>query len=90
MITLVRLCVADYPFLQPSCGLLRNVSVTLHWAELWLVNKNFYTVWGKIQLRKNVDTCRFWVVFENPQNCRQIIGIVVLRTTLFYGLLADF
>ena len=46
------------------------------WAELWLVNKISYTVWGKIQPLKTMLTLLdFGIIFENPKTCRQIIGM---------------
>ena len=32
---------------------------------------------------ENVDTSRFWVIFENSQNCRQIIG--THRRSIFHA-----
>ena len=47
----------------------------MNWAVLWLAKKLFYTVWVKIQLLDRiVYTSRFWVIFGNCQNCKQIIG----------------
>ena len=51
-----------------------------------LVNNIFYryTVWVQIQaLERIVYTSRFWVYFENPQNCKQIIGTP--RRSIFHA-----
>ena len=57
--------------------------VNLAWAVLWLVNKIFHTLWVKVQLLKTNDTSRFWAIFENSQNCKQIIG--VSRRSIFHA-----
>ena len=51
------------------------MTLSFYWAELWLVNNIFYAVWGpNPAAERNVDTSRFWIIFENFQNRRQIIG----------------
>ena len=36
-----------------------------------------------LDAEKNVDTSRFWVIFENAQNCMQIIG--TSRRSIFHA-----
>ena len=63
---------------------LRLVMCALLWVERWLVNKIFYTVWAKIQpLNKMLTLLDCWVIFENSQNCRQIIGMP--RRSIFHA-----
>ena len=54
------------------------------WAELWLVNKSFYTVWVQIQwLERIVYTSRFSVIFDNSQICRQMTATP--RRSIFHA-----
>ena len=55
--------------IQKMSNFRSSMSRDVVWAELWLANTIFYTVWVKIQLlEKNVDTVRFWVIFQkNPR-----------------------
>ena len=74
-------------YLAHSCAHFRDSELIhwhLRWATLWLVNKIFYTVLGQNPAAgKNVDTSRFWVIFENSQNCMQIIGMP--RRSIFHA-----
>ena len=54
------------------------------WAELWLVKTTkVYCLGQTPAAEKNVDASRFWVIFQNCQNCTQIVGMS--RRSIFHA-----